>query len=93
MNQQRSRRYRTSKDNEIAEAEESRLRREFEIAGKPVLPRQESEVSDSNIITPGTVFMHELSKALESSIDQRLQNDIGWIYLICIVIYSSPCRD
>ncbi|GFZ20251.1 serine/threonine-protein kinase NEK5 [Actinidia rufa] len=59
MNQQRTRRFRTSKDNEIAEAEEKRLRKEFEMAGKPVFPNLESEVSDSNIITPGTVILSD----------------------------------
>ncbi|XP_058200001.1 5'-3' exoribonuclease 3-like isoform X1 [Rhododendron vialii] len=78
MNQQRSRRFRTSKDNEIAEAEERKLRTEFEMAGKPVLPKQESEVSDSNIITPGTEFMDELSKDLKLYINQRLETDAGW---------------
>ncbi|XP_057482880.1 5'-3' exoribonuclease 4-like isoform X1 [Actinidia eriantha] len=78
MNQQRTRRFRTSKDNEIAEAEEKRLRKEFEMAGKPVFPNLESEVSDSNIITPGTVFMDKLSKALKSYVNQRIESDAGW---------------
>ncbi|KAE9451531.1 hypothetical protein C3L33_16567, partial [Rhododendron williamsianum] len=65
MNQQRSRRFRTSKDNEIAvdflfsilEAGERRLRRQFEIEGKPLFPKQESETSDSNIDHhPGNSF-------------------------------------
>ncbi|KAA8544327.1 hypothetical protein F0562_022339 [Nyssa sinensis] len=78
MNQQRARRFRTSKDNETAEAEEKRLRIQFEMEGKQVLPKQESEVSDSNIITPGTEFMYRLSQKLQSYICLRLDNDAGW---------------
>uniref|UniRef100_A0A2N9HEK2 Uncharacterized protein n=1 Tax=Fagus sylvatica TaxID=28930 RepID=A0A2N9HEK2_FAGSY len=59
-------------------AEEDRLRRKFEMEGKPVLPKCESEVSDSNIITPGTDFMYQLSKALRSYISARINNDPGW---------------
>lgn len=55
-----------------------RLREEFEMERKQVLPNQESEVSDSNIITPGTEFMHELSKALQRYINSRLSTDLGW---------------
>lgn len=46
--------------------------------GKQVLAKQESEVSDSNIITPGTEFMHKLSKALKNYIKSRLRTDLGW---------------
>ncbi|KAB1227063.1 5'-3' exoribonuclease 4 [Morella rubra] len=78
MNQQRLRRFRTAKDKEIAEAEEDKLRAEFEMEGKPVLPKHETEVSDSNIITPGTEFMYRLSEALRSYITSRISNDRGW---------------
>ncbi|KAF7119407.1 hypothetical protein RHSIM_Rhsim13G0225900 [Rhododendron simsii] len=62
----------------IQEAEERKLRTEFEMAGKLVLPKQESEVSDPNIITPGTEFMDELSKYLKLYINQHLETDAGW---------------
>lgn len=60
------------------EAEEDRLRKEFERKGKKLLPKQQSEVSDSNIITPGTCFMDKLARALEGYICTRLDNDPEW---------------
>ncbi|KAG0487462.1 hypothetical protein HPP92_009557 [Vanilla planifolia] len=79
MNQQRARRYKSVKESRVAKIEEQRLRFEFEQQGKEVLPILEhSEVSDSNVITPGTVFMHKLSKALEYYIHLRLNSDPRW---------------
>ncbi|XVF46988.1 hypothetical protein PTKIN_Ptkin03bG0073000 [Pterospermum kingtungense] len=78
MNQQRSRRFRTAKNDEISAAEEDKLRIQFEMEGKPVLPKVECEVSDSNVITPGTEFMHRLSKKLESYIESQMKSDPGW---------------
>ncbi|TQD94374.1 hypothetical protein C1H46_020010 [Malus baccata] len=78
MNQQRMRRFKSAKDAEFAEVEEEKLRRQFELESKQVLTKQQSEVSDSNIITPGTEFMHKLSKALRNYISLRLSNDLGW---------------
>ncbi|KAI3872503.1 hypothetical protein MKX03_008493 [Papaver bracteatum] len=62
MNQQRSRRFRTAKDAEMA-----------------------SEVSDSNIITPGTEFMERLSKALQFYVRSRLNNNPGWKHVKVIL--------
>ncbi|KAJ4840344.1 hypothetical protein Tsubulata_040281, partial [Turnera subulata] len=78
MNQQRSRRFRSAKDNEMAEALETKLRAEFETGGKKVLPKEEFEVGDSNIITPGTAFMFELSRKLQEYNTSRMTNNLGW---------------
>ncbi|KAI3937855.1 hypothetical protein MKW92_025261 [Papaver armeniacum] len=67
MNQQRSRRFRAARDAQEAAEEEERLRVEFAEEGRKLPPKETSQVCDSNVITPGTEFMHVL-----------LNNDPGW---------------
>ncbi|KAL3653390.1 hypothetical protein CASFOL_003071 [Castilleja foliolosa] len=78
MNQQRARRFRTAKDIQIAEEMEEKLRKQFERERKAILPKKESQVADSNVITPGTEFMHELSEKLQSYISRRMSESSAW---------------
>ncbi|KAL2328420.1 hypothetical protein Fmac_021847 [Flemingia macrophylla] len=85
MNQQRWRRFQTAKENELREAEEEKLKKRFQMEGKEVLSKQESEVSDSTIITPGTEFMHELSDALKSFISSQIRSNSLWKNIMVIL--------
>ncbi|KAG7316429.1 hypothetical protein KOW79_019970 [Hemibagrus wyckioides] len=78
MNQQRSRRFRASKEGvELAE-EKNKMREEVFQRGGYLPPEQIKERFDSNCITPGTEFMDNLAKCLRYYIADRLTNDPGW---------------
>ncbi|KAL2328424.1 hypothetical protein Fmac_021851 [Flemingia macrophylla] len=84
MNQQRKGRFLSAKRNELLEAKVEKLNKLFEMKGVE-LSNQESEVSDSNIITPGTEFMHELSEALKSFISSRISDNSLWKNIMVIL--------
>lgn len=79
MNQQRSRRFRASKESAEKVEEMSRIRAELRDRGVPLPPEKAKEDHfDSNCITPGTPFMDRLAKCLHYYIHDRLNSDPGW---------------
>lgn len=68
MNQQRSRRFRSARDSEFLKTMEK----------NNSIDTTNNNVFDSNCITPGTTFMHELKKQLEFFINYQLHNDPLW---------------
>lgn len=79
MNQQRSRRFRASKESREKAEEIAKIRSELKERGAALPPEKEkTEHFDSNCITPGTEFMANLSLCLRYYIADRLNNDPGW---------------
>ncbi|XP_011686164.1 PREDICTED: 5'-3' exoribonuclease 2 homolog [Wasmannia auropunctata] len=79
MNQQRSRRFRASKETTEKINEIERIRSELSQKGASLPPEKPKEAHfDSNCITPGTPFMSRLSACLHYYIHDRLNTDPGW---------------
>ncbi|XP_049959771.1 5'-3' exoribonuclease 2 homolog [Schistocerca serialis cubense] len=79
MNQQRSRRFRASKESVEKVQEMARIRSELAAKGCFLPPEKPKESHfDSNCITPGTPFMARLSTCLHYYIHDRLNNNPGW---------------
>lgn len=79
MNQQRSRRFRSSKEREVLIADH--------LAKEGSMPEDES--FDSNCITPGTEFMYRLSLAFRKWIEYKMKTDHFW-QTGAEVIFSGP---
>jgi hypothetical protein len=80
------------------------MREELRAQGKEEPPREISEVSDRNVITPGTEFMEKVSEALEYYIRARFNSDPWWrditvcscalinaIYVFFLFLKESSC--
>jgi len=78
MNQQRARRFRSAQEAAEKEAEEEKLRSEWEAEGRELPPKKEGGSFDSNVITPGTPFMIKLADHLRAFIHMKLSTDPGW---------------
>ncbi|XP_043483313.1 5'-3' exoribonuclease 2 homolog [Leptopilina heterotoma] len=79
MNQQRSRRFRASKETGEKILEIDRIRSDLLSKGAYLPPEKpKGEHFDSNCITPGTPFMARLSACLHYYIHDRLNTDPGW---------------
>ncbi|XP_037752171.1 5'-3' exoribonuclease 2 isoform X2 [Chelonia mydas] len=89
MNQQRSRRFRASKEGVEGAEEKQRIRQEILAKGGFLPPEEVKERFDSNCITPGTEFMDNLAKCLRYYIADRLNNDPGWKNLTVILSDAS----
>jgi 5'-3' exoribonuclease 2 len=86
MNQQRSRRFRASKETNEKIAEMERIRAELTAKGCILPPAKPSGSHfDSNCITPGTPFMDRLAQCLHFYIHKRLNSDPGWYGLKVIL--------
>ncbi|XP_077443546.1 5'-3' exoribonuclease 2 isoform X2 [Stigmatopora argus] len=78
MNQQRSRRFRASKEGVELTEEKARIREEVIQKGGYLPPEEIKERFDSNCITPGTEFMDNLAHCLRYYVADRLSKDPGW---------------
>ncbi|PIK55846.1 putative 5'-3' exoribonuclease 2 isoform X1 [Apostichopus japonicus] len=79
MNQQRSRRFRASKESQEKKDDMERIKQEITDKGM-FLPskKQDPFHFDSNCITPGTEFMFRLADCLRYYISDRIMNDPAW---------------
>uniref|UniRef100_A0A6C0JDZ3 Uncharacterized protein n=1 Tax=viral metagenome TaxID=1070528 RepID=A0A6C0JDZ3_9ZZZZ len=88
MNQQRARRFRTSKLAKEKLEDISHIKSKLKKKGI-IINTQKKYQFDSNSITPGTIFMDRLSKNMQKYIKSRLQHHRLWKNVIVILSDSS----
>jgi len=89
MNQQRARRFRAAQERDEITREQEKLRADWEAEGRVLPNKQLSKPFDSNVITPGTTFLHKMSEAIRYYVHDRTTNDPLWQKLKCRVIISD----
>ncbi|KAI9333593.1 exoribonculease Dhp1 [Obelidium mucronatum] len=90
MNQQRSRRFRASREAADKAEEEEKLKQDWEKQHGPMEVEGGKQAAfDSNCITPGTPFMANLAVALRYYISDRLNKDPAWRDLKIILSDAS----
>jgi 5'-3' exoribonuclease 2 len=93
MNQQRSRRFRAARESLINEERKHRLREEFVKKGvysQEIEDFVNRKSFDSNVITPGTQFLSNVSLALNYFIHDRMNNHPLWKGLV-VVFSDANC--
>ncbi|ANQ07550.1 Exoribonuclease [Plasmodium coatneyi] len=91
MNQQRSRRFKSILCSEIERKAYIELREKFLSENREV--PEEFTFWDSNIITPGTQFMYELSVALKYFVEHKITNDEKWKNIVVIFSDANVCGE
>ena len=86
MNQQRSRRFRASKETVEKRDERAKVIAELKARGIEIASdKQETQHFDSNCITPGTEFMSRLAECLRYYIHVKMNSDAGWSQIMVIL--------
>nr|SZF06486.1 5'-3' exoribonuclease 2 [Psoroptes ovis] len=82
MNQQRSRRFRAAQDSYEKLIQIQKVKDDLLSRGIVVPEKEDSEHFDSNVITPGTDFMINLSEALREWINRKLSDEYDDVHSI-----------
>ena len=90
MNQQRARRFRSAQDAKEDEEKKAEFQKILNASGRGAPSNEPSAPKfDSNVITPGTPFMHFLSQSLKYWVAYKLNKDPGWAKLKIIISDAS----